>query len=221
MRVANQPTKGQLRVVKKKITIKDEVRHIQDMRKQLLHQLPQIFAAADPQPANHPEYAAKVESIGLVKEEHDVLPEDVDDFAERLRTASRLARTINTINMAIRWLTITTCLLCLGNVLAEFILLPLDRNYLGGSAEAAELYALDVARLYMESGLAVSTLVYHERDRALGLLILCAVVAEIVMLCGASDSGFEIGFLVSIPMAGIKAGLGWLGLVDACQGVGT
>ena len=212
MRVANQPTNGQLRVVKKKTTIKDEVRHIQEMRKQLVHQLPQIFAAADPQPVVNPEEAVKVKSIGLVKEEQDDVPKDVDDLGgEAADGAAVLA--INKINKAIGVLTITICVLCFANALAE-VIIPLDRSYLAGSAQAAKFYASSVARFYVESGLAIAMLVESEPHRTLGTLMLCAVVAEIVMLCVAKNSGFEIGLLISVPIAGIKIGLGWLGLVD-------
>lgn len=203
MRVANQPTNGQLRVVKTKTTIKDEVRHIQEMRKQLVHQLPQIFAAADPQPVVNPEEAVKVESVSLVKEERGDVPEDVDDLGGEAADGAAVL-SINMMNMASLLLIITACLLSVGNAFAKAILT--------GSAQVARINALRVAGIYMASGLAILT--YHERSRALGTLVLCTIVAEIVMLCVDKNTGFEIGLLVSVPIAGIKIGLGWLGLVD-------
>lgn len=176
------------------------MRDIQETRKQLVDQLPQIFAAPGPQP----EQAVKVESAGLAKEEHDDVPEDVDDI--RGEAADRVAVFLeNSMRMTSRLLIITTCLLSVSYTLAQ-VILPLDLSYLAGSAQAARINALIVARLYMASGLAIIILFYHEYGRALGTLILCAVVAEIVMLCIAENSGFEIGFLVSIPISGNQ---GW------------
>lgn len=194
---------AQLRIVKKKTkttTIKDEVRHIQQMRKQLVHQLPQIFTpSADPQPVViKPEKAVKVQSTGLVKTEHDDVPEHVDDVGNELPSILSLVPTM------------AACALSLNATLLDAILPP-GLSFTEGSSRADRMNITMMFRVYMGCFLALLVGFGPKRHRDFGMLVLCAMMAEIFMQRVALDAGYEVGLFVSIWMAGVKVGLGrWL-----------
>ena len=69
--------------------------------------------------------------------------------------------------------------------------------------------ALVIWRLYMGTGLAMFILGFQKNLRALGTMLLCEAVAEMVVMILASNSGFATDFLVAVTMTSVKGVLGW------------
>lgn len=91
------------------------------------------------------------------------------------------------------------------------ILFLCDPSIFAKSRVPTKLVALVIGRLYMGIGIAMLILGYQKHLRALGTMLLCEAVAEIVMMVLARISGFEIDFLVGVPVTAVKGGLGlWM-----------
>ena len=209
--------KRQLRAVKMSSDIKDEVRYvlelqcIQEMRKHLVHQLPQIFATADPQVPSEHKIAVKVEPTDPVKKEPTSTSEHSNgrDKSELTRIAPEVKN-----NTLYYFFALTTYLLGLGT-LSLGILFLCNPNIFEDSGLATKLVALVIGRLYLGTGLAMLVLVYRKQLRALGTLLLCEALAEIVMMGLARKSGFDIDGLIGVPVTGVKGVVGWW-LVSSC-----
>ena len=203
----------ELQAVKMKSDIKDEVRYvqelhfIQEMRRTLVHQLPQIFAATEPRVLSDVKPVIRVELSNPVKKEPEPASENIM-AREKMKTAV-VPRDLKTETLHF-FVALATYLLGFGTVFLGIFLLW-DQSLFEESGLATKLVALVIGRLYMGTGLAMLILVYQKRLRALSTLLLCEAGAEIVMMVLARTSGFEIDVLIGAPMTGVKSVLGlWL-----------
>ena len=210
--------KRQLQAVKMRSDFKDEVRYIQELqciwelRKNLVHQLPQIFATTDSHIPSDVKPAIKVEPTDLVKKEPNSISEPINgsNKSELTRSAPKLK------NETLHFLLIlTTCLLGLG-AFSLGLLFLCNPSIFQDSGLATKLVALVIGRLYLGTGLAMLILVYRKELRALGTLLLCEALAETVMMGLASKSGYEIDGLIGVPVTGVKGVLG-LWMVSNCE----
>ena len=210
--------KRQLRAVKMRSDIKDEVRYIQElqciweMRKSLVHQLPQIFATTDPLIPSDIKPAVKVEPTDLVKKEPNSTSDHSNgrDKPELARVASEVKN--DTLHF---FVALATYLLGLGTFFLGLLFLC-NPSIFQDSGLATKLVALVIGRLYLGTGLAMLILVYQKQLRALGTLLLCEALAEFVMMGLASRLGFEIDFLIGVPVTGVKGVLG-LWMISNCE----
>ena len=215
---AHNRSNRELRAVKMGPNIKDEVRYvqelhyIQEMRKTLVHQLPQVFAATEPHAVGDEKSAirdvkpaVKVEPTDSVKKEPEPVSEHISGPNE-----PELARVPPDVKITTaRFLILlATYLLGFGTLYLGIVILW-DPSIFKESGLATELVALAIGRLYMGTGLAMLILLYQKYQRALGTLLLCEAVAETVTMVLASNSGFQMDFLIGVPMTGAKFGLGW------------
>ena len=203
----------QLQAVKVKSNIKDEVRYVQElhyirtMRKHLVDQLPQIFAAKDPHVLSDEKPAVKVEPTDLAKKEPDLISEHING-RDKLKSA-HVARDLKKETLHF-FVTLAMYLLGFGTLLFGILFLW-DPSIIQQYGVATKLVALVIGRLYMGTGLAMLILIYQKHLRSLGTLLLCEAMAEIVMMFLASKSGIKIDFLVGFPMTGVKGALGlWM-----------
>ena len=211
--MAGAHKRRQLQAVKMRSNIKDEVRYVQElhyirtMRKHLVDQLPQIFAAKDPHILSDAKPAVKVEPTDLAKKEPDSISEHINgrDKSESVRVAPDLKK-----EKLHFFVTLVTYLVGFGTLFLGILFLwnpSIFQKY----GLATKLVVLDLGRLYMGTGLAMLLLVYQKYLRALGTLLLCEAMADIVMMVLASNSGSKIDLLVGVPMTGVKGALGlWM-----------
>ena len=211
-------SRRQLQAVKMRSNIKDEVRYVQElhyireMRKHLVHQLPQIFATTDPHTLSDVEPAIEVEPTDLVKKEPSSISEHINgpNESKSVRVAPDVKN--ETVHF---FVALATYLLGLGT-LSLGILFLWDPSIFEDAGLATKLVALVIGRFYMGTGLAMLILVYQKHLRALGTLLLCEGLAESVMMDLASNKGFKIDFLIGVPMTLVKGVLGWW-MVNNCE----
>ena len=203
----------QLQAVKMRSNIKDEVRfveelhYIQETRKNLVNQLPQIFATTDTHIPSDIKSAIKVEPTDLVEKEQNSISEHINGGDK-----SKLVRvTPDVKNETLHFfVALATYLLGFGT-LSLGILFLWDPSIFEDSGLATKLVALVIGRLYMGTGLAMLILVYQKHLRALGTLLLCEGLAEAVMMVLARNLGFKVDFLIGVPMMSVKGVLGlWM-----------
>ena len=201
----------ELRAVKMRDNIKDEVRYVQElhyireMRKHLVHQLPQIFATTDPHTLSDVKPAIKVEPSSLVKKEPNSISEHSTgrDKSKPVRVATEVKNEIPHF-----FVVLATYLLGFGT-LSLGLLFLWDPSIFEDAGLATKLVALVIGRLYTGTGLAMLILLYQNHLRALGTLLLCEGLAESVMMDLARNSGFKTDFLIGFPVTLVKGVLGW------------
>ena len=213
MPVAHAKRMRELQAVKMKSDIKDEVcyvqelLYIQEMRKSLVHQLPQIFAATEPRVLSDVKPVIKVEPTDPVKKEPEPVSENIMGREELKSTYVTPDLKTETLHF---FVALATYLLGLGTIFLGIFFLW-DLSVFEESGLATEFFGLVIGRLYMGTGLAMLILVYQKHLRALGTLLLCEAVAEVVMMVLVRNSGFETDVLIGAPMTGVKGVLGlWL-----------
>ena len=215
----------EVRAVKMRSTIKDEVRYVQElhymkeMRKNFVHQLPQVFAATEPHVVSDvkPAIGDVKPAIGDMKPAMKVEPTDSgkkepEPVSEHISGPNEpeLARVAPEVkNKTVQFLILlATYLLGLGTFYLGIVILW-DPSIFKESGLATEIVALVIGRVYTGTGLAMLILAYQKHLRALSTLFLCEAVAETVMMVLASNSGFGIDFLIGVPMTVGKFGLSW------------
>ena len=191
-------------VISGEVCYVQEIRDIQEMRKYVIDQLPQVFAAEEPDVVGDLKLAIKVEPTDLVKKEPDNMPGNISSPNE-----VRLTRvTPDVKNEILRVFSLATYVRGFGYVSLGLLFLW-DPSIFEEFGAARKLVALVIGGLIMGFGLALLILVYQKRLRDLGTLHLYEAVAETVVMVLARNSGFKIDFLITVPIAVVKGILGW------------
>ena len=187
-----------------------EVRHIQEMRRHVIDQLPQVFADPEPDVASDVKLAIKVKSTDLVKKEPDNMPGNINS-PKKVKLARVTPDGKNEILEILRFfVALATYVVGFGTLFLGIVFLWNLRIF-EEAGLATKIVALLIGRVYMGTGLAMLLLVYQKHLRALGTLLLCEAVAEVVTMVLASNSGFELDFLIAVPIMGVKGLLGlWM-----------
>ena len=203
----DRPANNQLRAVKLKTrtTIKEEVRYIQEMRKYLVSQLPQIFAAPSPSTISENVPAVHVEPAVFAKKKRDDVPRDVAGLKQS--NTARFKPTTNS-EMLHFFVTVVAYLFGLSTLLGGVALLGYPSVFEEPWPQA-KLLGLVIGRLYLGSGLAMLALGFQKDRRAMGTLLLCEAVAEVVMMFLVWRSGLEVDVLIGVPLTVVRGALGW------------
>ena len=187
-----------------------ELRYIQEMRKHLVHNLPQVFATTESPIVSDMTPVIKVKPTDPVKEKLEPISEH-SNGRDKSQSASAAPDSISKTLLFL--VVLATYLLGFGSLFLGIVLLC-DPIILENSwtvtnliawlvSPVTNLIALLVGRIHVGTGLAMLILVCQRHLRTLGTLLLCEAVAEIVMMVPARNSGLEIDALMGTSMMGV------------------
>ena len=212
---------GQVRVVKKKkVSLRDEVRRIQELRKDLLHQLPQIFAAAasEPPPPPPPHLCTDFES-SIIKVEYIDLVEEGDNgvVGDNDRVGGVDPAHIAPTTSALLLLLATTAMGCLLGFATSFIhtLVLRHPGFHPEPGLGADSFVLGRGGFILVRLLVMYILMYRNHLRLVAMLLFYEVIEEAVVMFRSGGSAGQVDVLVSASSIGFRL---VLGLLFFCHG---
>ena len=208
-----------VRVVKKKrVSLRDEVRRIQELRKDLLHQLPQIFAAAasepPPPPPPPPPHLVtdteltiiKVEHSGLVEEGDNGIAEDEDRVGGWY--PARIAPAISAMLLLLAT-TAMGCLLCFTTSFIHTLVLR-HPSFHPEAGLGADSFVLGRGEFILVRLLVMYILMYRNHLRLVAMLLFYEVIEEAVVMFRGGGSAGRVDVLVSASGIAFRLVLGLL-----------